>query len=130
MPDLTMPDLTITDAAADPPAIAPVDPADRPPRFRWRLIPAFLCGTYGGAALLIGLANTAALLWLVRRGATFGLSLLPAFLSAGAMTVGGGALIVGTVLMWRGRSRLTLGLIETGVAALLLNGWFGVPTPL
>ena len=42
----------MSDRPPDPPAIAPVDPADRPPRFRWRLLPTIWCGL---AALYCGL---------------------------------------------------------------------------
>ncbi|QDT15687.1 hypothetical protein [Alienimonas californiensis] len=49
-------------APADPAVIAPADPADGPPRFRWRLFPAAGCGL---AALYSGLlaASTAAMLF-------------------------------------------------------------------
>ena len=42
-------------------AIAPADPADRPPRFRWRVLPTVGCGLFGGLSLLGGVASAVAL---------------------------------------------------------------------
>lgn len=108
--------------------IAPPDPADKPPRFRWRIVPALFGILYGVAATLGGLANSAVLVWFAARG-----SVPPrvhvgvGFLTAAATTVGGVALTAGCVAAWRGRFRPAGLLCTVGVAVLVVVSLFGSP---
>ena len=113
-----------------PAAIAPPDPTDRPPRFRWRVIPALLGMLYGATVTIMGVANVGAFVWLIGRGDWGPAAALPGLLTATTATVGGVLLTVGAVRLWRRGGRAAAFPCAGGAAALLAIGWFGVPMPL
>ena len=115
---------------ADPAVLAPADPADRPPRFRWRVIPAFLCALYGVLVTLGGLVNVGALFWFLNDSRRPPGPVLPSFLAAGSVTVGGVLLTAGAVALWRGRMATGALLCSAGAVTLAATAWAGAPLPL
>ena len=96
-------------------AIAPADPADRPPRFRWRLLPTLGCGLFGGLSLLGAVLAVAVSAAAVSRlpGTAFREDFL---LSSAANGTGGACWVAAAVLWWKGRWRWAAALSAAGAA--------------
>ncbi|MFH5805766.1 hypothetical protein [Alienimonas sp. DA493] len=106
----------MSDAPDDPAVIAPPDPADRPPRFRWRLLPTVGCGLFGGLSLLGTLAGLAMIMSRINLAAAPP-GTLNVFAAGIAMNATGGLLwIAAAICWWRGRWRWAAGLSVLGFA--------------
>ena len=100
----------------DPAVIAPVDPADRPPRFRWRVLPMLGCGLFGGISLLATLGGAVMLVTRAQRAADPA-GVLIFFAPGLALNATGGGLWIGAAMLWwRGRWGWASGLSATGLA--------------
>ncbi|MEM9702145.1 MAG: hypothetical protein AAF907_06855 [Planctomycetota bacterium] len=108
------------DAENELPAIAPPDPADRPPRLRWRLIPAVGCGLIGGLFVLGGLLSVFLLITLPPDARLITERGLPQT----AATFSGGLLgVISVPFWWRGRWGWAAGLTALGLSFFVAGAW-------
>ncbi|MFH5805765.1 hypothetical protein [Alienimonas sp. DA493] len=108
-------------AETDPAVIAPPDPADRPPRLRWRMIPTAGCGVFGLLFVVFGVMGVVALSLLPDGDAR--LIMRRAFPQTIANASGGLLWLVSAPLWWRGRWGWAAGLSLLGLSFFVAGIW-------
>ena len=111
----------MSDAEAHDIAIAPPDPADKPPRLRWRIVPAVGCGVFGGLFALMGVLGVVMLTILPPGDAR--LITERAFPQTVANASGGALGLIAAPLWWRGRWGWAAGLSALGVSFFVAGAW-------
>jgi tellurite resistance protein TehA-like permease len=105
-------------------AIAPAGPADRPPRFRWRILPVIACGLFGLSGLLSGIVQGVLLIQIAMNPNRFMERFEQAVVGSVFLATAGAAWLAAGVMIWRGRWRWAAGLVTLGAGFTWAAGRF------